>query len=186
MKRMMLIAALAAMIAGPVSAAGGYLSVGLGANTGFKAYDVQNNEAMEIPAADLFNIGGDLDLSIGYRAADWFAVGFSTGVTYNHAGYNDMNVFAVPFMAEIIFEPSMGGVRLPVELAAGGHVQFSGDDIDIGPAFGVSAGVAVDVSESFTVGYAVKFSLLMQLPQKDRMTFQIDMVPIAIDMTYRF
>ena len=186
MKRVFLAALIAVLCIVPAFSAGGYFSLGVGPDTGFKGWNIFEGDSSEYPRA--VRIGGDLDVSIGFRACDWFSLGLATGINYSEPA-NGMMVdyfIIVPFMAEFVFEPTTGSVRFPVKLQAGGHAEFTDDDSEVGAAFGASAGVAVDVSESFSIGYAVKFNLLMQFDEHDFTRLRLNMVPIALDMTYRF
>ena len=188
MKRVFLAALIAVLCIVPAFSAGGYFSLGVGPDTGFKAWSILDGDSTEMEYyQEDTRIGGDLDVSIGFRACDWFSLGLATGINYSKPvnGMLDYDII-VPFMAEFVFEPTTGSVRFPVKLQAGGHAEFTDDDSEVGAAFGVSAGVAVDVSESFSIGYAVKFNLLMQFDEHDFTRLRLNMVPIALDMTYRF
>lgn len=82
----------------PLSAGGGYFSIGIAPDTAFKAYTVNEGKAAESPAKDYFRIGGNLDAAIGYSFNDWLGLGLSTGVNYGKTAFNySQGVLTVPF-----------------------------------------------------------------------------------------
>ena len=87
----------------PLSAGGGYFSIGIAPDTAFKAYTVNEGKAAESPAKDYFRIGGNLDAAIGYSFNDWLGLGLSTGVNYGKTAFNySQGVLTVPFMAQLV------------------------------------------------------------------------------------
>ena len=187
MRKTILIILSAMLLLMPLSAGGGYFSIGIAPDTAFKAYTVNEGKAAESPAKDYFRIGSNLDAAIGYSINDWLGLGLSTGVNYGKTAFNySQGVLTVPFMAQLVIEPTTGAVRFPLVLEAGGHIQLMDGKTYIGPAFGASLGVAADVSEGFSIGYSVGFDLLMQIYKGGTISLQLNMLPVTIDMTARF
>lgn len=171
------------------AAGGGYLSVGLGPEAILKVYNTTSGNVTETDAGAYSTMGGSLDVSIGYEFGGAFGLGLRTGVDYNGSKLPQYaGIITVPVMLEAVIAPSFGGgARIPVTLAAGGHAQFIGNKVALGAAAAASVGFMADVSESLSIGYEVGAEVLMQFAKGfGSATYQVNLMPITLEMTCRF
>ena len=173
--------------AGMVFAGGGYFSVSLSPEAILGTWNSSAGNVAEIDSGDYMTMGGSLGISAGYEFGGWFGLGVSTGAGYNGSKLDAYDgLITVPVMLEAVFAPSIGEVRIPVRLAAGGYAQFLGNTYALGPAFALSAGFLADVSSSVSIGYTVGAELFMQYAKNGDVSYQVDLMPISLVTVCRF
>lgn len=166
---------------------GGYFSVSLSPEAILGTWNSSDGKVSEIDSGDYMTMGGSLDVSAGYEFGGWFGLGISAGADYSGSKLDTYDgLVTVPVMLEAVFAPSIGEVRIPVRLAAGGYAQFLGNTYALGPAFALSAGFLADVSDSVSIGYTVGAELMMQFAKNGDVSYQVDLMPISLVTVCRF
>lgn len=163
---------------------GGYISTALGIEIPLAGYEISGDVTRGVSTVDYFDAGGRLDISAGYMFNDWAGLGFGTGLVYSGTdmvAFDDM--FIIPFTADILIDPGTGNISFPLVLSVGGHVQFLDDTFGLGPAFGLSAGIMIRPTESFSIGWNARADLLMQFADDfETTTCQIFLAPLQVQM----
>ena len=85
----------------------------------------------------------------------------------------DGALITIPFMAALRFR-------------AGGHAQIAGSYVKFGPAFALSAGISIKLTENFFLDISTWFSLMMQLSDDGRTAYEIVSRPIALGVRAKF
>lgn len=180
MKRLLAFFAIAFIVLFSVYSGRGYVETSISPLVPFAGFISEEGKESYLDTNEILSTGMSYTIEGYYEIRPWFALGgvveFDLNDPYEKIGM----LFTNPFYLSLRFSPGNDTVRVPLSILAGGHFQSLDEVGKFGVSVGISAGIAFDVSEKFTLSSSVRMLALLQFGSEGRIASQLFLVPASI------
>ena len=151
LKRLTILVLALTLIVTSLSASG---DLGAGVGLSMPAHGIVLDEEglFEVPLDSYFETGIRSEVSGGWTLGKLFHIGLSASFSYNQAQIDDYDyLVALPLAVDFGLWPSLGQVRLPMTLSAGGYLEVLDGKLSYGPYLAASIGLSFPLGEELSL-----------------------------------
>lgn len=180
MKRLLAFFAIAFLVLFSAYSGQGYVETSIAPFIPFAGFISDNGNEEYLDTTAILSTGISYTIEGYYEIRPWFSIGGAVEFDVNDPVEKIGMLFTNPFYLSLRFSPGNDTVRVPISIFAGGHFQALENVGKFGVTVGISSGIALDISETFTLSSSFRILALLQFGSGERIASQLFLVPASI------